>query len=141
MRMIEERMTLDQLLELVPGLAEEAVLECVEQGWIRPEQDPSDGLVFDKTDFARLRLVFELRYDFEVPDESVSVVLALLDQIYDLRRVIRRVGAEVTKGERVLARQKALPQAPAARALEMPAPRLPDGTTKSGPIPIAKVRL
>ncbi len=134
-------MTLEELLRSVPGLSAEAVQECVTQGWVKPRNDPERGLVFDKIDFARLRLVFELRYDFEINDAAVPIVLALLDQIYDLRRVIRRVGAEVTRGEAVLARQRAA-ALPPRRNLSLPGVRLPDaaGTTDTR-IPISNIRL
>ncbi|MGF1455991.1 MAG: chaperone modulator CbpM [Alphaproteobacteria bacterium] len=133
-------MTLEELLRSVPGLSAEAVEECVSQGWVKPRNDPERGLVFDKIDFARLRLVFELRYDFEINDAAVPIVLALLDQIYDLRRVIRKVSTEVSRGEALIARQKTA-SLPPRRTLSLPGVRIPDSASAETRIPISNIRL
>jgi chaperone modulatory protein CbpM len=40
---------------------------------------------------ARARLIVELRDTAEVNDAAMPVVLSLLDQLYDLRRQLRRL--------------------------------------------------
>ncbi len=95
-------MTRDELLQAVPGLTAEAIDACVGKGWVRPAEDEQGALYFEDIDVARLRLIFELKLDLAINDAGVPVVLALLDQIFHLRRVIRRVGQEVDKGENAL---------------------------------------
>src|SRR5512144_288896 len=62
----------------------------IEQRWVRPRVTPQ-GLVFDEADEARIGLIRELRQEFLVNDDALDVVLALLDQLYATRRVLKRV--------------------------------------------------
>jgi len=57
----------------------------VEQGWVRPRRQ-AELLVFDETDVARVALLCDLAFEIEIAEESLPVVLSLLDQVYDLRR-------------------------------------------------------
>ena len=47
--------------------------------------------VFREVDVARVELIREIRHDFAVDDEAVPLVLGLLDQVYELRRHLRRL--------------------------------------------------
>nr|WP_311319487.1 chaperone modulator CbpM [Sinorhizobium medicae] len=67
------------------------------RGWIVPSQGES-GPLFDDVDIARIRLVCELRDDMNVNDDAVSIILALLDQLYRLRGELRTV-ADALKGQ------------------------------------------
>ena len=40
----------------------------------------------EPADLARLRLIVELRHELAVEEETMPVVLSLLDQVYGLRR-------------------------------------------------------
>jgi chaperone modulatory protein CbpM len=62
----------------------------VEQRWVRPRPTPQ-GLVFDEADEARIALINELRRDFLCNDDTLDVVLSLLDQLYAARRVLKEV--------------------------------------------------
>jgi chaperone modulatory protein CbpM len=57
--------------------------------WLVPQAEPE--LSFSEADLARARLIRELKEDFGVNDEGVSVVLHLLDQVYGLRRTMREL--------------------------------------------------
>lgn len=52
-------------------------------------------LQFDDADVARVRLICELHYDMAVEEETLPLVLSLMDQIYDLRRSARAVAAAI----------------------------------------------
>jgi chaperone modulatory protein CbpM len=66
----------------------------VDAGWLIPPQaEPELG--FAEVDIARARLIAELRSDFGVNDEGVTLVLHLLDQVHDLRRTLAEVLREV----------------------------------------------
>ena len=47
--------------------------------------------VFHEVDIARVELILEIRRDFAVDDEAMPLVLGLLDQVYSLRRQMRRL--------------------------------------------------
>ena len=53
-----------------------------------PQQD-GDGLRFDESDVVRVRLICELHYELWIEEDSMSVVLSLLDQLYTTRRSLR----------------------------------------------------
>ena len=58
-------------------------------GWLMPQRDPE--LAFSEVDLARAQLIRELKEDFGVNDEGVSLVLHLLDQVHGLRRTMREL--------------------------------------------------
>jgi chaperone modulatory protein CbpM len=47
--------------------------------------------VFHEVDVARVELILDIRREFAVDDEAMSLVLQLLDQVYSLRRQMRRL--------------------------------------------------
>ncbi len=62
----------------------------IEQRWVRPELTPH-GFSFDEVDEARIGLIRELRQDLMVDENALDVVLALLDQLYAARSMLRNV--------------------------------------------------
>jgi len=62
----------------------------IEQRWVRP-QETTAGYSFDEVDEARVTLIRELREELLVSDETLDVVLSLLDQLYATRRMLRTV--------------------------------------------------
>ena len=58
-------------------------------GWLMPQRDPE--LAFSEVDLARAQLIRELKEDFGVNDEGISLVLHLLDQVHGLRRSMREL--------------------------------------------------
>lgn len=57
-------------------------------GWLIPPQTEPE-LMFNDVDLARAQLIRDLREDFGVNDEGVSVILHLIDQMHGLRRSMR----------------------------------------------------
>ena len=57
-------------------------------GWIAPQRDDG-GPVYDDLDVARIRLVCELREDMEIDEETIPVLLSLIDQVHGLRRSLK----------------------------------------------------
>ena len=47
--------------------------------------------IFHEVDVARVELILEIRHEFAVDDEALPLVLGLLDQVYSLRRQMRRL--------------------------------------------------
>ncbi|HUW80703.1 MAG TPA: hypothetical protein VMV54_07410 [Acidocella sp.] len=54
-------------------------------------EGPPGAWRFEDIDVARIRLIWELRHELEVEEQSLPVVLSLMDQIYDMRRRMTRL--------------------------------------------------
>ncbi|MBV8121229.1 MAG: hypothetical protein JO081_14990 [Alphaproteobacteria bacterium] len=80
----------DEVLGRLHGLDRNELGRWVENHWVLAEQH-GDTLLFREVDVARIELIREMRDDFAVDDEAVPLVLGLLDQIYELRRQLRRL--------------------------------------------------
>ncbi len=87
-------MRITAVLALFPELREAEVTTWVERGWVRPAQD-GEIWSFEEIDVARLRLVRDLRYDMAVAEETMPLVLSLLDQVYDLRHRMQAIARVV----------------------------------------------
>ena len=73
------------------------------EGWHRSEiaalcdelaagQDPGDQTwIFHEVDVARVELILDIRQEFAIDEEALPLVLGLLDQVYELRRHLRRM--------------------------------------------------
>jgi chaperone modulatory protein CbpM len=66
------------------GVERTFILHCIELHWIEPRAEQE----FDEEDLARARLIRELKEDFGANDESIPIILHLLDQVYLLRNGI-----------------------------------------------------
>lgn len=96
-------MQIAAVLARFPDLQETEVLTWVQRGWVRPLAQGEEWR-FEEIDIARIRLVHDLRYTLAVAEETVPLVLSLLDQIYDLRHRMRAIGRVVeTQDEQVRA--------------------------------------
>jgi len=83
-------MHLTAVLALFTDLGEPELTAWVERGWIRPEQAAA-GPVFHDIDIARVRLIHDLRIGMLIEDETIPVILSLLDEVHDLREGLRAV--------------------------------------------------
>ena len=87
-------MRIASVLELFSDLSEPELVLWVERGWVRPVDEPS-GWVFQEIDVARIHLIRDLRQAMLVADDMVPLILALLDQVYDLRGQLRSVSRAI----------------------------------------------
>lgn len=81
---------LDQLLARFAGLERAELLRWVENRWVLPDI-AGERFEFRQVDVARVELIRHVRDDLAVNDEAMTLVLGLLDQVYDLRRQMRRL--------------------------------------------------
>jgi chaperone modulatory protein CbpM len=81
---------LDELLRQMKGLDRRDLARWVENRWVLPERRDQTWL-FHEVDVARVELILEIRQEFAIDEEVLPLVLGLLDQVYDLRRQLRRV--------------------------------------------------
>jgi chaperone modulatory protein CbpM len=87
-------MRLTAVVALFPDLRETELQAWVERGWVRPEgTDPN--WTFHEIDIARVRLIRDFRHAMAVPEETMPLVLSLLDQVYTLRGQMRAVARAV----------------------------------------------
>lgn len=60
----------------------------VRRGWLRPVESEM-GPVFDELDIARIRLLCDLRKDMRLPNDTLPVVLNLIDRLHQTRRELQ----------------------------------------------------
>jgi chaperone modulatory protein CbpM len=92
----------DELTRRFAELDGAELARWIENRWILPEdQGGGEGgpggveWLFREVDVARVELILEIRREFAVDDEALSLVLSLLDQVYSLRRQMRRLSAAI----------------------------------------------
>ncbi|HET8997843.1 MAG TPA: chaperone modulator CbpM [Acetobacteraceae bacterium] len=83
-------MQITSVTALFSDLGEAELVAWVERGWVLPEQADT-GWVFHEIDVARVRLVHDLRRQMDIGEDSMSLVLSLLDQVYELRARLQAV--------------------------------------------------
>lgn len=66
----------------------------IDSGCVRPRTEVG-GPAFTEADLARLELLCALQDDLSLEDETLPLVLSLIDQIHGLRRALRRLGRAV----------------------------------------------
>jgi chaperone modulatory protein CbpM len=81
---------LDELLTLVSGLERGELARWIENRWVLPERR-GDTWLFHEVDVARVELIVQIRHEFAIDEEALPLVLGLLDQVYGLRRQLRRL--------------------------------------------------
>ncbi len=79
----------DAVVTLFPDLDASELRAWIEHSWVRPEQDADEVWIFGEIDVARVRLIYDLRRDLDTPEETIPLVLSLLDQVYELRRALK----------------------------------------------------
>jgi chaperone modulatory protein CbpM len=80
----------DELIRRFAELDSVELQRWIENRWVLPELADSQ-FRFHEVDIARVELILDIRREFAVDDEAMSLVLGLLDQLYSLRRHMRRL--------------------------------------------------
>lgn len=70
------------------GVNKEIIIHYIEEDWIHPAEEETLGL--DEEDLARIRLIKELKEEFGVNDEGLSIILHLIDQLNRLHLEISK---------------------------------------------------
>lgn len=84
----------EELVVQVRDLSVQRLHKWVRLGWVRPER-VEGAAVFHEVDVARVRLLHDLEHDLEFDEDTVPLLLSLLDQIHGLRNELRCLGAAV----------------------------------------------
>lgn len=80
----------EDLVHRLRGLDRRDLVRWIENRWVLPEQQ-GQTWIFHEVDVARVELILEIRHEFAIDEEAVPLLLGLLDQVYDLRRQLRRI--------------------------------------------------
>lgn len=80
-------MDLPAVIALFGDLPEVELTTWIERRWVLPDQAEA-GFVFHEIDIARVRLIHDLSRDLAVAEDTMPLVLSLLDQLYELRRAM-----------------------------------------------------
>jgi chaperone modulatory protein CbpM len=81
---------LDEVTRRFTALDRIELTRWIENRWVLPDE-AGGRWVFHEVDIARVELILEIRREFAVDDDSMALVLGLLDQLYSLRRQMRRL--------------------------------------------------
>ncbi len=82
--MMDEKEILGRFMNLRRG----TLRVWIERGWVSPERR-RDGYLFREIDVARVGLIYEFSTELELDEETMEVVLPLLDQVHGLRHQLR----------------------------------------------------
>jgi len=82
-------MRIDTVVTLFPDLEIIELRHWIDQRWVQPEPADGETWIFHAVDLARVHLIYDLRREFDTPEETVPMLLSLLDQVYDLRRTMK----------------------------------------------------
>lgn len=85
---------LEEAISIVPELSREDVDRWIGEALVEAPQDADDTMLTD-TQFARVRLICTLRYDMDVDEEILPIVLDLLDQLHETRQRLHRLSHAV----------------------------------------------
>jgi chaperone modulatory protein CbpM len=78
--------TFSEVVTLVGRVDRVELTQWIELGWVAPEKPAGAEPAFSDLDVARVCLICDLRHDLAVEEETIPLVLSLLDQVYALRR-------------------------------------------------------
>ena len=81
--------TLSEVVVLVGRVDQVELTHWVELGWVQPQRQAEAEPVFSDLDVARVCLICDLRRDLAVEEETMPLVLSLLDQLYAMRRQMK----------------------------------------------------
>ena len=88
--------TLDDLLRLHGSLTAAHVERWVTRGLLRPTGG-ADSWTFETIDVARTHLLAELTGDLGLDDETVEMVIDLVDQVHTLRGQLDLIGRAIAE--------------------------------------------
>jgi chaperone modulatory protein CbpM len=89
-------MHLTAVIALFSDLGEAELIGWVERGWVRAEWRETVW-EFQEIDVARVQLIHDFRRSMDVSEDTMPLVLSLLDQVYALRSRMQSVARAVER--------------------------------------------
>ena len=90
-------MTLSEVVLTVQRIDRVELSRWIELGWVAPERREPEEPAFSDLDVARVCLICDLVHDMAVEEETVPLVLSLLDQVYSLRRQMNALTSAIQR--------------------------------------------
>jgi len=90
-------MTLSEVVLTVQRIDRVELSRWIELGWVMPEPREPEEPVFSDVDVARVCLICDLVHDMAVEEETMPLVLSLLDQVYSLRRQLNALTSAIQR--------------------------------------------
>ena len=84
-------MRFDAVVALFPELPPPQLQDWIARGWVRADGATPEEWVFGDIDIARIHLIRDLRIGMAVDEDSLPLVLSLLDQVHNLRHTLQTV--------------------------------------------------
>ncbi len=78
--------TLTEVVVMVGRIDRLELTNWIDRGWVMPSGESDKEPIFSELDIARIRMICDVRHDLLVEEETIPLVLSLLDQVYALRR-------------------------------------------------------
>jgi chaperone modulatory protein CbpM len=78
-------MRFEMVVALFPDLEAPELADWIARGWIMPQGASHADWQFADIDVARIGLIRDLRMRMELPEDTLALVLSLVDQIHGLR--------------------------------------------------------
>jgi chaperone modulatory protein CbpM len=85
-----------ELIAAIGRLEVRVLHEWIEMGLLAPHRD-AGGYLFDDADIARVNLVCDLSFDMGVGEESLPVILHLIDQLHGTRHTLKALTAALAE--------------------------------------------
>lgn len=82
-------MRIDAVATMFPDLDVVELEAWVARRWVQPERDAEAVWIFAEIDVARVRLIYDLQRQIDTADDTITMVLSLLDQVYELRGALK----------------------------------------------------
>ncbi len=83
-----------EVVRVVGGLKRAELRRWVAAGWVAPQRQDGETR-FRQIDVARLQLIVQIRRDMRIAEDSLPLVLSLVDQVYGLRNDLRHLAEAV----------------------------------------------
>ncbi len=83
-----------EVVRMISGLKRAELRRWIAAGWVAPARRDGEAR-FRQIDVARLTMIVQIRQDLRVAEDSMPLVLSLVDQVYGLRNELRRLGEAV----------------------------------------------
>ena len=82
------------VVRMVGGLKRAELRRWVAAGWVAPQRRDGEPR-YREIDVARLQMIVQIRRDMRMTEESMPLVLSLVDQVYGLRNELRRLAEAI----------------------------------------------
>ena len=82
------------------GLEPQVLDVWIEDQWLVPSKELT-GMGFSRTDIARVSLIRHLKFNMDINDEGIGVILHLIDQLYGMREALSGLNIIVNQNQSV----------------------------------------